>query len=861
MPAFESITQLIDRQPEHRIALETQTLRWTYGELKRETDRLASWLVERFPAESRVAVSLDRSPQLMVTVLGILKAGLAFVPIDPDYPRGRIRFMLEDIQPELFIARAGTEVDSAYRRASWRQVGSRQSIREDEDVPVATSHQDTCVAEQISRLPRPGPKHLAYAIYTSGSTGRPKAALVEHGGLANLALRQREVFQIDSDSRVLQFSSISFDASISEIFVTLAAGATLCLADPTDLVPGPRLAATLHDRKISLVTLPPSILSRIDQARLPQLTTLVVAGEACPAELVAQWSLGRTLINAYGPTEATVCASTYRCASGVSQSPPIGKPLPGVELYVLDESQREVGAGEQGELCIGGRGVARGYWNRPDMTRERFISFRGRDGALVRLYRTGDRVCQRRDGEFEFLGRLDDEVKINGIRISPQEVNFVIERQQEVERSHVCCVPGPSGPRLVAVVQWKADGKPESDAFWSALREELPIAFCPRRIVSVQEMPVSSNGKLDRGRLTQIARDSYVSPPAPARLALAKASSDARATVLSFWSDALRVPVVDEQADFFQQGGDSLAATELLIRFNQYAGTSVRMADFVQRPTPAALLEQLSVTQPKQSSNLVPLRVNQDGPVVVCLHPGGGHVLCYRSLIRHLPQDWSIYGIQATGIDGRQPAERSMQGMADSYAEQIEALGVSSVNLLGWSFGGLVAFEVAHRMAARQVRVANLWLLDAAPVYSFVVLRNLFPDPNVTLRQILKAGRGHLQAAFENLARSARLAPPNAPVDELRGAFEVFVANVHATSHYKMPIYAGEMDLLLPAERGQGMSHDVAGEWRGKVPLLREHRVGGTHLTMLKEPYVMDLASYLLRLYDGSVAVQTRRAA
>ncbi|HEX8474860.1 MAG TPA: amino acid adenylation domain-containing protein [Pyrinomonadaceae bacterium] len=414
----------------------------TYRELNERANRLARWLRRKgVAAEDVVGICLERSLEMLVCVLGVHKAGGAYMPLDPTYPAARLAAMLGE---------TGARVVLTERRL-WESVGLTLDTGEvvclDEDVEAIAS-------EAVENLPDGATAdNLAYVIYTSGSTGRPKGVAVEHRGLCNLVAAQTRGFGITCKSRVLQFASLSFDASASEIFMALANGATLCLTPRDTLVSLPSLAMLLCEQSITTVTLPPAVLSLLAPADLPALQTVIAAGEACSVEVAARWMAGRRFFNAYGPTETSVCATFAECAEVPEHSPPIGRAMSNVRVYVLDERLEPVPVGVVGEICIGGVGVARGYFNHPALTAEKFIPNPHGQQPGERLYKTGDAGRFLPDGQLQFVGRIDRQVKLRGFRIEPAEIEAALESHPSVNKSVVVArKDGSSDERLVAYV-------------------------------------------------------------------------------------------------------------------------------------------------------------------------------------------------------------------------------------------------------------------------------------------------------------------------------------------------------------------------------------------------------------------------
>ncbi|WP_164014776.1 non-ribosomal peptide synthetase [Pyxidicoccus trucidator] len=546
----------------------------TYRELDARANRLAHQLQALgVGPEERVALAMERTPEWVVALLAVLKSGGAYLPLDLGYPSARLAWMLERARPRVVLT-----------RAVWRERLP--------DVDASFICLDG-VAEDVARWPSEPPasgvtpEHLAYIIFTSGSTGRPKGVLLEHGGLSQVLGAVVEAHGVRPGHRVLQFASAGFDASVCEVLSTLAAGATLHLALRESLLPGPRLHALLREEAITTVTLVPSVLAQLEPEGLDALETVISAGEALPPELARRWKPGRRLLNAYGPTEATICATVDTDVD--VERPSIGSPLPGVSVAVLDATGQPVPAGEPGELCVGGVGLARGYLDRPELTAERFVpdAFSAEPGA--RLYRTGDRVRALPDGRLEFLGRFDSQVKVRGVRIELGEVEAVLSQLPGVRQAVV--VPREDAPgerRLVAYVV--PEGAPSSVAPIDAaglsaehlrarLRERLPEPMVPSAFVVLEALPLTAHGKLDRAALPapEAARD-FTAPNTPTEARLAR-----------LWSELFRHARPGIHDDFFLLGGHSLLAGRLIARLRETESVDLPLSAVFEHPTVARL--------------------------------------------------------------------------------------------------------------------------------------------------------------------------------------------------------------------------------------------------------------------------------
>jgi amino acid adenylation domain-containing protein len=427
----------------------------------------------------------------------------------------------------------------------------------------------------------------AYVIYTSGSTGRPKGVVATHSGLCNLVEAQKEALGVGNQSRVLQFASLSFDASVWEIFSALAAGGSLWVYPQGRLMPGEDLERTLREDEITMATLPPTALAVMRQDDLGQLQTVIAAGEACGAEIVERWGRGRRFIDAYGPTETTVCASLGECETGNKRRPSIGRPIANTEIYILDREMNPVPVGVRGELCVAGAGLTRGYMGRPELTAERFVPniFNQEGGA--RLYRTGDVSRYLWDGKIEYVGRSDEQVKVRGYRVELGEIEAVLNEHRTVRQSVVVAREGErEGKRLIGYVVGDEEATPGE--LKRHLRERLPEYMVPEMIVMLKEAPLTASGKIDRKRLPAIndrrrhGGPEYVAPRTPVE-----------EIVVRIIEEVLMLDRVGRNDDFFEIGGHSLSATQVVSRMKNTFGVEIGVRSVFEGPTAAGLARRI----------------------------------------------------------------------------------------------------------------------------------------------------------------------------------------------------------------------------------------------------------------------------
>ena len=584
-PQDQCIHQLFEAQVERTpdaIAVVFETQQLTYSELNCRANQLAHYLQTLgVGTEVLVGISLERSLEMIIGLLGVLKVGGAYVPLDPDYPIERLQFMLEDSQVSFLITQR-----------------SLLAVLPPSQANVICLDE---IEEQVSQYPQDNLQNgltiasLANVIYTSGSTGKPKGVMVEHKGLVNLALAQIQRFGVNHKSRVLQFASFSFDACISEILMTFGSGATLCLAPKDDLLPGQPLIEQLVKNGITHVTLPPSALAVLPKELLPNLQTLIVAGEACPLDLVKQWSVGRNFFNAYGPTETSVCASIGQCYQD-DLKVTIGKAIANAQIYILDSYLQPLPIGVVGELHIGGVGLARGYLNRPELTAEKFIAnpFASLDPPLTpldkggeqpsKLYKTGDLARYLPDGDIEYLGRIDNQVKIRGFRIELGEIEAVLLSHPQV-REAVVLVNESDHTENRALVAYIVLNDPTcaTQSLREFVKRQLPDYMIPAYWLILDNLPLTSNGKIDRRALPlpnpELNRSiDYVAPDNPTQTAIA-----------AIFGQVLKLEKVGINDNFFEIGGNSLQATQVISRLRESFALELPLRRLFEQPTVADL--------------------------------------------------------------------------------------------------------------------------------------------------------------------------------------------------------------------------------------------------------------------------------
>ncbi|KAK48742.1 hypothetical protein BG58_25910 [Caballeronia jiangsuensis] len=543
----------------------------TYARVNEQANRLAHQLIALgVGREARVALCMERRPELVIALLAILKAGAAYVPLDPAYPGERLAYMLRDAAPVLLIAdTAGRAALGDTGELPVLEPGAFDDTRPDHDPQVAGL----------------GSSDLAYVIYTSGSTGAPKGVMVEHGNIVNLAVAQIALYGVGPESRVVQFVSPGFDVSVADVFMTLAAGATLYLPVRDDCLAATSLIDYMRRHAVTHAQLPPALLQGQNSlALLPRLQVLVLGGESPGVSLMRAVQSDITIFNAYGPTETTVCATAWRRPDGFDgNTVPIGRPLANTRIYLLDAHGQPMPPGAVGELHIGGAGVARGYLNRPELTAERFLPDPFSTTPDARMYRTGDLARWLPDGNVEFLGRNDLQVKIRGYRIELGEVEARLAAHENIREAVVVAREGGGGKQLVAY--YTADASREalrSQQLRAHMLETLPEYMVPAAYVMLDALPLTPNGKVDRRALPApddgaFTRRDYEAP-----------AGDTESMIAAIWAEVLGRERVGRHDNFFELGGHSLLAVTLIERMRQ-AGVRADVRVLFSQPSVAAL--------------------------------------------------------------------------------------------------------------------------------------------------------------------------------------------------------------------------------------------------------------------------------
>lgn len=846
-PRQACLHQLFEAQAERTpdaeaVVFEHSRLR--YCDLNRRANRLARYLrTQGVGRESLVAVSMDRSLNSIAALLGVLKAGAAYVPVDPAYPPERRRMILED-------SGAVTEVTAE----TFCQIDNM-----DETNPAFGC----------------GPEDLAYVIYTSGSTGTPKGVMVTHRSVVNHAWWFREHYGVTAADRVLQFASVSFDAAAEEIYPFLLSGAAVAPRTDGALASARGLADLVEERGITVLDLPTAFwqdwtaeLARAGIGLAPSLRLLVVGGEKVSRESLELW---RTIApevrwsNTYGPTEATITASYFDFGPmDGAASVPIGRPIPNAPMYVLDERGNRVPVGIPGELYIGGDALARGYLRRPELTAERFVADPFSPQAGARMYKTGDLVRYRADGNLEFLERTDDQVKLRGFRIELGEIQAAIEKHPAVSQAVVLARGEGSDKTIAAYVVRLGEPACSGQELKDYLKDRLPGFMVPGDVVILDRLPLNGNGKVDRRALPDPASDGaeetdrrYVAP-----------RNRTEGEVAAIWAKVLKRDGIGIHDSFFDLGGQSLKATQVMARIRDRFGKLMPLGALFHAPTVAQLAEILDRGEWELPVSSVNAIRSGGGRPLFCVHPDPVHAFRFNLLASHLGPGRPLYGIQPVSLEGgRIRTIEEIAAVSIGEMRMVQPRGPYA--LAGYCFGGFVAYEMAVQLAEAGEVVDLVALIDSAcPAYARKIRaidRAVLPIRRLGYHLQLMKSKGpesvtsYLEDRFRsfrakawrsvwNLAVALRAEESDSLPAFLQDATEAFI---YTGESYHPRRYAGRIAVFRAAIQAPDSCDDAALGWGGFVDSVESVDVPGGHDYLLTEPAVRTIAARLRELLAG----------
>jgi amino acid adenylation domain-containing protein len=700
------------------IAVSFEDTELTYGELETRACQLAHHL-QKLGARrgALVGIALDRSVDMLVSLFAVLKTGGAYVPLDPNYPRNRLAYMAKDAGIELLLTQQ--------HLAETLPVGSARVVRCDSDWPVIAKEEGRFFASPAQ------PDDLAYVIYTSGSTGKPKGVEIPHCAVVNFLASMAHEPGLTSMDRLLAVTTLSFDIAGLECFLPLTVGARVILASRDVVTDGARLLELLSKSDATLMQATPATWRLLlDAGWKPGAKSLKIlcGGEALPGALARQL-LERcgSLWNMYGPTETTIWSTIHRVEGADSATTPIGRPIANTQVYVVDSELHPVPLGTEGELLIGGDGVARGYHNQPGLTAEKFVPDPFGPTPGGRLYRTGDLVRYRHDGILEFLGRIDHQVKIRGFRIELGEIESVLGTHPAVLESVVVAQEDASGrKRLIAYLRADRRQVPSALELRRFLKEKLPNYMIPSAFVVLEVFPRTPNGKIDRRGLPAPERER----PDPEKV-LVRPRNLLEQQLAELWEESLGVRPIGVTDNIFDLGADSLLTARMLVRIHERLNRHVSPGIFFEAPTIEQLARQLGDQEQRKGwTSLVLLNPGGQGNPFFCVCAGGGLVNSFQALAKHLGLDRPVFGLQPVGWRNDMAPHTTIEEMAAHYAREILMVQPDGPYLLGgYCFGGVVAYEIAQQLCKAGKEIGLVAMIQSSnPAH------RPFPIKRVTLR-------------------------------------------------------------------------------------------------------------------------------
>ncbi len=818
--------RMCDRYPDN-IAVEIGDKRVTYSELRKLVDTLAAVLVHRGLQQGEpVGVCLDRSIATQTAMLAILKAGGCYVPFDLSYPEERLRFMLEDAKPRFMLTHGHLLPQLA-------GCGDRAILLD----PIGASE-----SGPFERRAAPAREHdadsAAYILYTSGSTGNPKGVVVPHRGVVRL-VRDQNYMRFTSDLVFLQMGNLCFDASTFEIWGALLNGAKL-VVQPQQKPTLREVAEVLRKHKITSVLFPTGLFNMLVDEQLDDLRGLkyLVTGGDVMSPVHARKALkalgSGVLVNAYGPTENSVIVTCHNVNTDAQliNTVPIGKPIANTEAYILDEAMRPVPIGAGGELYAGGDGVALGYWQRPDLTEEKFVPdpFSGRPNA--RLYRTGDLARWRTDGTIEFIGRADSQIKLRGFRIELGEIESAMDNTRRLkDRVVTCREDRPGDKQLVAYLVAKDDALPQDELIRDVrehLRLTLPAHMLPAAFVVLPSFPLNQSGKVDRKALP---KPDHITPTLRAQHVAPR--TDTEKQLAAIWSAVLGIEDVGAHDNFFDIGGHSLTGIQLLTRVEQHFGKVIPLKNLFIAPTVALMAELIQEKKALPAfAHLVPVQPNGSRAPIFCVHGDEAN----NFLPKYLGEDQPFYAISHQGEDGKPIRLTTVEGMAEAFIREIRMVQPSGpYQLSGYSFGGIIAYEIAQQLRKAGDEVPVLVFFDTYDPKEYLAVAKR----EAPLHLPLKAG------VVRRLAKFIFDQGHDLPV-KLRHTYIIDTYN-QAIRNYEIMPYPGRITLLRTPDSSGPPDMGWAGLARGGVDV---RAVPGNHYTMVKEPHVAMIAEEIKRAVD-----------
>ncbi|MDF1999858.1 non-ribosomal peptide synthetase [Peribacillus frigoritolerans] len=836
------------------LAVKGPQVSYTYEDLNSRANQVANAIIDMsIPTGSIVGIRMKRSPDQIASILGVLKSGCAYLPIDPATPVNRIQYILEDSKAAMLVTDDEVESDFLSPQLSFNKINECKT-----DEP-ALDWKDQFSPSELT----------AYVIYTSGSTGKPKGVSITHASLVNHIASYLEAFPMEEGERMLQNITFSFDASITEIFGSLLSGTALILTRQEGQFDVDYLAGVISEEHVTRAQLFHSLIEKLIEIPIFQqcrsLRRVFTGGEPLSYQLVHRFYEAMEgpsdFINLYGPTEATVAATFHVCEkNSVHSSVPIGKPFKGYTLGVFDENLQPAPRGVEGELFIGGPGVAKEYLNNEELSKRSFLTFEINE-QQGRYYRTGDIVRQSQDGSFRFVSRKDTQVKIRGFRIELNEVRNVLMGMEQIDEAAVIAEEHLGDKKLFCFIVKNKQSFSAKDVKLY-LMQELPYYMVPSVITFVDKIPRSSNGKLLKDQLPLHLNDLIAEEKQNARNKIDK-------ILISIWEDVLGSRPIGINEDFFDIGGHSIKAIELVGAIRKRLGREVPLSILFEYRNVELMSDWLQTQDDKPPANLIiPLKKKKSsGSPLFLVHPGGGGVLCYVKLAEALKLDTSVYGIQSVGYDKAELPLIDIMNMATRYVidlKKIQPFG--PYRLAGWSMGGTLAVEMARILENEGEELSFIGLLDAYPFQqSTVQIQQRNPlyvwarTFGLDLSQFDNLSKTRQYKVILDGAKERGILPLSSELQDVERIIAVMGANNLACGTYRFtePIRS-DLHLFRCSELDPVHPHLLISEelWSFRTTgSVHTIEIGGHHNNIMESPQVEKLAEEMNKIMTGKEAL------
>ncbi|TWT82112.1 Dimodular nonribosomal peptide synthase [Planctomycetes bacterium CA13] len=847
-PVHNMFEQQVHSTP-GRVAVVADDRQFSYQQINELANGLARHLQSvGVNSGDLVGVHLERSEWMVIATLAILKAGAAYVPLDPNFPAKRLAMMAEDAELSVIVTQQSLPTAEIAPHAN--------RILVDEDLHESFAADVANLEVSIS------PDQVAYVIYTSGSTGKPKGVEIGHSSLTNFLCSMQHQPGLNENDVLLSVTTLSFDIAALEIFLPIVSGARVVLVSSEEAMDGPRLSQHIEALQTTVMQATPATWKMLIDSGWhgKQGLKILCGGEAMPNALARELlDRGDSVWNLYGPTETTIWSTVRQIQS--SETVNIGHPIANTEIFVLDERHRPVPIGVAGRMFIGGSGLAHGYRHLPELTAEKFIAHPFRNQSELRIYDTGDQARYRADGTLDFLGRLDHQAKIRGFRIELDEIEHELSKHPDLNQAVV--VVSPDGEDASLVAYCVPDPHSESPSpldLREFLRQTLPEYMIPSIFVMLQELPMTPNRKVDRRALPKPVLDreqlsvGYTAPRDHTEMEIA-----------NIWKRTLKLDRIGRDDDFFDAGGHSLLAARMMLELEKRFGERVPLATLLTAPTVRQFAELMKRKDWRPRWHcLVPIQERGNKPPLFCVHAAHGNVMLYRELAMRLGDDQPVYGLQSRGLDGELSVHTTIRDMASEYVEEIRKVQPNGpYHLCGYCLGGAIAYEMAQQLSAEGEEIELLGLFDTTTEQfkeTFVSanyrrLQNIgFHAANLVRRgprgayAFLRGKLAELRSrlfrrtavSYSSIACALKLRE-NPPLQLLERI------NDKANESYVPQRYGGRVTLFRPCKAYAGYEDPSLGWGNGLVDDLEVVELDVYPAGMLMEPYVQDLASQVQR--------------